>query len=101
MQKRSLALDPLPGAVCAQYVRCGRANCRCATGMLHGPYYYRFVRIDGRLCKRYIRRADLPEVCARTAAHRRERRQLACWRQLVRHGYGDMRAQWEALTNAA
>ena len=38
----------LPGAVCAQWVRCCRPNCRCARGHLHGPYFYRFWREGAR-----------------------------------------------------
>ena len=28
----------LPGAVCQQWVKCGKPNCHCARGELHGPY---------------------------------------------------------------
>lgn len=42
------------GAICAQWKRCGRPNCRCASGQLHGPYYYRFYREGGRLRKEYL-----------------------------------------------
>ena len=76
----------LPGVVCAQRVRCGKAGCRCARGPGHLAYY-RFWREGGRLCKCYVRRADLAAVRAACEARRRERRQLADawqrWRQLV------------------
>ena len=45
-----------PGAVIAQYARCGKAGCRCARGELHGPYWYVFRRVGGRLRKTYLRR---------------------------------------------
>jgi hypothetical protein len=42
--------DKLSGAVHGQYVRCGKPNCKCASGELHDPYYYRFWREwDGKL----------------------------------------------------
>ena len=42
----------LPGTVCEQYVRCGKPNCHCAKPKsLHGPYFYRFYRTEGRLRK--------------------------------------------------
>jgi hypothetical protein len=76
----------LPGVVCAQRVRCGKAGCRCTRGQGHLAFY-RFWREDGRLRKRYVRRADLVAVRAACEARRRERRQLADawqrWRQLV------------------
>jgi hypothetical protein len=56
--------QPLPkvGALCAQWVRCGTPGCRCARGELHGPYYYRFWREEGRLRKRYVRLDDVLAV---------------------------------------
>jgi hypothetical protein len=77
----------LPGAVCPQWVRCGRPTCRCARGKLHGPYYYRFWREDGRLRKAYVKPADLERVRAQCRARRLLQRTLQtdwdCWRQLV------------------
>lgn len=63
------------GSVIAQYVRCGRSNCRCAApgAVLHGPYYYHFWRDGGQLKKRYIPRGDAKAVqmaCARGMAQR-------------------------------
>ncbi len=60
----------LPGAVCAQWKRCGKPGCRCARGALHGPYFYRFWREDGRLRKVYVRPTDVEEVMAACAAER-------------------------------
>jgi hypothetical protein len=77
----------LPGAVCQQWVRCGRPGCRCARGGLHGPYLYRFWREGGRLRKEYVRRPDVGRVRAQCQARRRARQELAdwhgAWRQMV------------------
>jgi hypothetical protein len=77
----------LPGAVCAQWVRCGRPRCRCARGQLHGPYFFRFWREDGRLRKQYVKRSELKEVRARCEARRQFRRELRfgweTWRALL------------------
>ena len=64
--------QPLPkvGALCAQWVRCGTPGCRCARGELHGPYYYRFWREDGRLRKRYVRLGDVRAVRREIQAQR-------------------------------
>jgi len=67
--------EPLPGAVCAQYVRCGRPGCKCAKGELHGPYYYRFYRERGRLRKVYVRPAEVEAVRAACEARRARRRE--------------------------
>jgi hypothetical protein len=77
----------LPGAVCPQWVRCGRPTCRCARGNLHGPYYYRFWREDGRLRKAYVKPAELERVRAQCRTRRLFRLNLQIdgdrWRQLV------------------
>jgi len=62
---------PLPGSVSEQFVRCGKAYCRCGTGKLHGPYYYRIWRGEaGKVHKVYVKSADLAQVRARCARHR-------------------------------
>ena len=63
------------GTICAQYVRCGRKNCRCARGALHGPYYYRFTREGGQLRKQYIRKAEV-EAAQESLATEKRLRQL-------------------------
>lgn len=65
LQSRYLELTegikPLDGAVCRQWVRCGKPNCRCARGEKHEAYY-RFWREGGRLRKEYVRRGHLQYV---------------------------------------
>ena len=65
--------NELPGTVHRQYVRCGRPECRCADGELHGPYYYRFFWGDGKMRKRYVRPGRLKETTA--ACKRRQERE--------------------------
>jgi hypothetical protein len=73
---------PLPGVVRPQWVRCGRPNCRCARGDLHGPYFYRFWREGGRLRKEYVKQSEVEQVRACCDERRRSRQQLgAAWRQ--------------------
>jgi hypothetical protein len=31
-------IEPLPGSLHFEWRRCGRSNCRCASGRLHGHY---------------------------------------------------------------
>ena len=48
----------LTGALVPEYKRCGKPNCRCARGQLHGPYYYRRWRdAAGAQRKQYVPRA--------------------------------------------
>jgi hypothetical protein len=63
----------LDGAVCAQYKRCGKPNCRCARGQPHGPYFYRFRWRGGRVTKVYVPLAEVEAVRAACALHRERR----------------------------
>jgi len=54
---------PLRGTIVAEHKRCGKKNCRCARGHLHGPYYYRRWREwDGTQRKQYVPRDKVPQV---------------------------------------
>jgi hypothetical protein len=64
----------LPGAVCAQMVKCGKPTCKCARGQLHGAYYYHFVRVGGRLRKRYLKPDEVEAVKAACYARRADER---------------------------
>jgi len=62
------------GSLQQQWVRCGKPNCRCARGQLHGPYAYFFMPVSGGLVKSYVRRKDVPLVQAVIAERRRQAR---------------------------
>jgi hypothetical protein len=59
------------GSLQEQWVRCGKANCKCSRGQLHGPYFYLFVSMSDGLWKSYVRRSDLPAVRAVIAERKR------------------------------
>jgi hypothetical protein len=42
-------------------VRCGKEKCKCARGKLHGPYWYSYSRVEGRVKSRYVGK-KLPKV---------------------------------------
>lgn len=67
--KNSLPL--LPGAVVERYHKCGRFNCRCTRGTLHGPYYRRQWYQRGRLRSAYVKRRDVERVKAACEAWRK------------------------------
>jgi hypothetical protein len=35
-------------------IRCGKDNCRCARGKLHGPYWYSYTRVKDKVKSQYI-----------------------------------------------
>jgi hypothetical protein len=60
------------GSLQREWRRCGKPTCRCASGMLHGPYWYLRWRDRGRQRRRYV---SSPRVDATRAAIE-QRRQL-------------------------
>jgi hypothetical protein len=42
------------GSLHIEFKTCGRPNCRCRRGVLHGPYIYRHWREGGRQRKKYV-----------------------------------------------
>jgi len=42
-----------------EYVRCGKANCHCRSGIGHGPYWYRYQRDGKRIRKEYVGKVRL------------------------------------------
>jgi hypothetical protein len=56
------SFDSLPGSVISEFKKCGKPNCKCQRGDLHGPYYYRFYRVEGKLRREYVRKERLRAV---------------------------------------
>ena len=50
------------GSIHLEFKKCGRANCCCQHGLLHGPYLYRHWREDGRQKKEFVPMRRLIEV---------------------------------------
>lgn len=92
------------GTVHAQFKRCGKPSCKCRTrGELHGAYFYHFVRIDGKLRKRYLKNDAVKLVRAACAARQKEERaqreaSAEFWRQLreVKSKIRDVNKQMES-----
>lgn len=79
-------------SVCRQYVKCGRRNCRCASGRREDRHlaHYAFWRECGHLRKHYLQPAvahQLAELISKRRQRRRSERAereraLAQWREL-------------------
>lgn len=50
------------GSLHLEFKRCGRGNCRCRQGYLHGPYVYKHWREEGRQKKQYVPMRQFAEV---------------------------------------
>ncbi len=68
-------MNPLPkiavlaGSLHLEWKRCGRPNCRCQAGRLHGPYYARHWREHGRQQKAYVRAENVVATLLAIEAH--------------------------------
>lgn len=89
-------LPPLPGEICAQFIRCGKANCRCELGRRHGPYYYRVWREGAHVHKVYVRRTDLDSVRQACEAYRRYQQTLRDSRLRREDLSRNIQSEWRA-----
>ena len=86
--------DYVSGKIQAQYVRCGKANCHCAKGELHGPYYYRIWRDGMRTRKVYVKPDDVDAVRAVCESNSERMAQLRQIRQQRRLVSDQLRSIW-------
>lgn len=83
-------IDYVCGSIVAYYKKCNRANCKCRQGQLHGPYFYRFWRQEGKRFKEYIRKENVAVTKAACESYQRQKRlnkntrqkHLTLWRKL-------------------
>jgi hypothetical protein len=82
--------DPLPkagylkGSLHLETKRCGKPNCRCARGYLHGPYFYRHWRQGARQKKAYVRPKNVAEVLGAIARRQAMEREIAAIKMQLR-----------------
>jgi hypothetical protein len=69
------AIKMLPGFVARVRVRCGKTNCKCARGERHIAFYH-VTYADGLRSRRYIRKAEVPQVKRACQAHRKLQAEL-------------------------
>jgi hypothetical protein len=68
-------IEAIRGDVNARMVTCGKLNCKCAKGELHGPYFVYRVRTYGKRHSKYIRKRDVSAVKLAVEQGRAERKQ--------------------------
>jgi hypothetical protein len=89
----------LRGSVHRQFKKCGKSNCKCFSGELHGPYFYHFIRSNGKLKKRYLKAEEVEQTrlacLARQNIEKSERdNSQAVWQRLR-----EIRAEIRSFTN--
>jgi hypothetical protein len=54
-RKRTVAEQTLDNmAYRLESIPCGKENCKCARGKLHGPYWYSYTRVEDKVTSQYI-----------------------------------------------
>jgi|SRR5437588_13009508 len=52
-------------------IRCGKEKCKCASGKLHGPYWYSYTRVKDKVISHYIGKS-LPKDIEKKLKRRNE-----------------------------
>jgi hypothetical protein len=86
-QQMTVAGLPQPVSLQREWRRCGTPTCRCASGRLHGPYWYLRWRDRGRQRRHYVssQRVD----ATRAAIEQRQRLRPPAWS--LRHTLAELR----------
>ena len=92
-RKLASKIDGVQGSLEARFVKCGRANCKCARGELHGPYFYHRYRSEGRRRRRYVKESKLEALRAGIAEYREQRAQIIEANKYLRGGLRELKAQ--------
>lgn len=69
-------LEVIRGTIVESHRRCGKPNCRCQKGHLHGPYHLLTWSEEGRTMTRHIPRSKVKETQRRVANYRKIRETL-------------------------
>ena len=67
-------IEAIHGDLNVRMVRCGKANCKCAKGNLHGPYYVYRLRRFGKRHSKYVKKTDVLAVKLAVETGRAERK---------------------------
>jgi hypothetical protein len=81
LQERTTKIELLRGWVEARYKRCGKLNCKCAKGELHGPYYLRRCKRGGKRHAKYVKKDELLVTFQGCLAYKRNKQET---RELIR-----------------
>lgn len=53
-------------------VRCGKENCKCARGKLHGPYWYSYTRDKDKVTSQYVGKSLPKRIEKKLRSHGKE-----------------------------
>lgn len=97
VERKVPKISPLRGYLRAQFIKCGRDNCRCRNNNGHGPYYYRVVIVDGQKRKKYVRKGELSAIQAGIDERRRRLAEVRQINREAKEGWRTFKAQLRQL----
>lgn len=68
--------EQIRGSLFSRFAMCGKANCSCAQGEKHGPYYVLSNRSGGEAAFIYLKETQVPRVRDLVNRHRRFKKGL-------------------------
>lgn len=83
IKNQKVTIKMLPGHLARVRVRCGKNNCRCASGARHIAHYHVW-QCNGVRFRQYVRRADVKVIRAACEAHRQLQAELRVGRARYR-----------------
>ena len=87
-------IELLKGSIETQFKRCGRSNCKCAKGELHGPYFLRRWQRRGQRCSKYVKKRDVSATFQAVSEYKRNKQET---RELIREINESGNAMWKAM----
>lgn len=90
-EKMARKIVPLSGYLLAQKIKCGRPNCKCARGDLHGPYFYYVWRLGRYRHKEYVKSHDLAFVRAGIEQHRRRKAEIRAFNEQAKADWRNLK----------
>jgi hypothetical protein len=87
-KKKSEKLPPKilagKGTLEVRYVKCGRPNCKCAKGEMHGPYTYVRTYRGGKRRRVYVKSNNVSKLKETRSEHKESRASSRDLLQLIR-----------------
>jgi hypothetical protein len=90
----------ISGSIYSAYKKCGNKKCRCAKGVLHGPFTYLSKKVDGKTTLTFIRRADEDKITSKAENYRKYTKAMAKLNKLNSRIYENIKKIKEEKTGS-
>ena len=67
----------LPVWITSQYTYCKKGNCKCTRGQPHGPFYYIFFKMAGKVVHKYLPENKFNSISGQANAYKSYNQRIA------------------------